>query len=139
MQLTMITQEMVDEEYVSLKKAFEFLVKGLDSKMISWASYGEYDMNVVHEQCSTFGLGNPFGSVHSNVKALFKLRRSDYGMDAPYEGVMGKRSTVLAIEVEMMPMTLQRFSAHTPEHEIGPPYRLKKYLRISMTTYLLDE
>ena len=90
MQLTTITQEMVDEEDVSLRKAFEFLVKGLDSKMISWASYGEYDMNVVHEQCSTFGLGNPFGSVHTNVKALFSDYAGSYGVDAAYEGVMGK-------------------------------------------------
>ena len=44
------TQEMVDEEGVTPKEAFEFLVKELHSKKISWASYGEYDKNMVRKQ-----------------------------------------------------------------------------------------
>lgn len=39
-------------------------------------------------------VGLPLGSVHTNVKALLKLRYSDYmgsyRMDAPYKRVMGK-------------------------------------------------
>jgi inhibitor of KinA sporulation pathway (predicted exonuclease) len=93
-QLTSITQEMVDEEGVTLKGAFEFLVNELDSKKISWASYGEYDKNMVRKQCSIFGLDYPFGDVHTNVKTLFKLRYSNYKgsyrMDAAYRRVMGK-------------------------------------------------
>ena len=93
-QLTTITQEMVDEEGVTLKAAFEFLKKELDSKKISWASYGEYDKNMVRKQCSIFGLRYPFGDVHTNVKTLFKLRYRDYKgyyrMDAAYRRVMGK-------------------------------------------------
>lgn len=93
-QLTTITQEMVDEEGVTLKGAFEFLVKELGSKKISWASYGEHDKNMARKQCRIFGLDYPFRDVHTNVKTLFKLRYSDYrgscGMDAAYKKVMGK-------------------------------------------------
>ena len=85
---------MVNEEDVSLKNAFEFLVKELDSKMISWASYGEHYRNIVRKQCSTFGLGYTFESEHLNVKVLFKLRHSayvgSYGMDVAYWKVIRK-------------------------------------------------
>jgi inhibitor of KinA sporulation pathway (predicted exonuclease) len=93
-QLTTITQEMVDEEGVTLKEAFEFLVKELDSKKISWASYGAYDRNMVRKQCGIFGLDYPFGSVHTNVKTLFNERYKDHkgscGMSDIYRRVMGK-------------------------------------------------
>ena len=57
--LTTITQEMVDEQGITLKETFEFLVKELDSKKISWASYGEYDKKMVRKQCGLFGLDYP--------------------------------------------------------------------------------
>ena len=93
-QLTTITQKMVDDEGVTLKEAFEFLVKELDSKKFSWASYGDYDKNMAYKQCDIFGLYYPFGSVHTNVKTLFKKCYSDHrgscGMKAAYKAVMGK-------------------------------------------------
>ena len=87
------TQEMVDEG-VTPKEAFEFLVKGLHSKKISWASYGEYDKNMLRKQGGMFELDCPFGSVYTNVKTLFKKRYSEYkgnlGMEAAYKAVMPK-------------------------------------------------
>ena len=51
---------------------------------------------MARKQYSTSGLGDPFGSVHTNVKVLFKLRYSDYmesyRTDAPYKRAMGKQT-----------------------------------------------
>ena len=94
-QLTTITQEMVDGEGVTLKEAFDLLVDELGSKSMSWASYGEYDKNMVRRQCGVFGLEYPFGETHTNVKTLFKElysgHRGDYGMASAYKAVFGKQ------------------------------------------------
>lgn len=93
-QLTTITQEMVDTEGVTLKEAFDYLVDELGSKNMSWASYGEYDRNMVRRQCGVFGLAYPFGETHTNVKTLFKElykgHRGNYGMATAYKAVFGK-------------------------------------------------
>ena len=93
-QLTTITQELVDTEGVTLKEAFDFLVDELGSKDVSWASYGEYDKNMVRRQCGVFGLRYPFGGTHTNVKMLFKElykgHRGNYGMATAYTAVFGK-------------------------------------------------
>lgn len=93
-ELTTITQAMVDGEGVTLKEAFEFLVDELGSKSVSWASYGEYDKNMVRRQCEVFGLEYPFGETHTNVKTVFKDvyrgHRGNYGMASAYRVVFGK-------------------------------------------------
>lgn len=93
-QLTTITQEMVETEGVTLKEAFDFLVEELGSKSVSWASYGEYDKNMVRRQCGVFGLQYPFGETHTNVKTMFKElykgHRGNYGMATAYQAVMGR-------------------------------------------------
>jgi inhibitor of KinA sporulation pathway (predicted exonuclease) len=93
-QLTTITQELVDTEGVTLKEAFDFLVDEVGSKSVSWASYGEYDKNMVRRQCRVFGLQYPFGETHTNVKTLFKEvysgYRGNYGMATAYKAVFGK-------------------------------------------------
>jgi inhibitor of KinA sporulation pathway (predicted exonuclease) len=95
-QLTTITQEMVDAEGVTLKEAFDLLVGELGSKSVSWASYGEYDKNMVRRQCRFFGLEYPFGETHTNVKTLFKElyrgHRGNYGMTSAYQAMFGTPS-----------------------------------------------
>jgi inhibitor of KinA sporulation pathway (predicted exonuclease) len=94
-ELTTITQEMVEREGVTLKEAFDFLVDGLGSKGVSWASYGEYDKKMVRRQCEVFGLEYPFGETHTNVKTLFKSvyrgHRGDYGMAKAYKAMFSKQ------------------------------------------------
>jgi inhibitor of KinA sporulation pathway (predicted exonuclease) len=85
---------MVDTEGVTLKEAFDFLVEELGSKNMSWASYGEYDRNMVRRQCGVFNLPYPFGGTHTNVERLFKELykggRGDYGMAVAYTTVFGR-------------------------------------------------
>jgi inhibitor of KinA sporulation pathway (predicted exonuclease) len=90
--LTTITQEMVDSSGVTLKEAFDFLVDSLGSKELSWASYGEYDKEMVRRQCGVFGLEYPFGETHTNVKTVFKTvykgrKGSGLGMARAYAAV----------------------------------------------------
>jgi len=95
-ELTTITQEMLDEEGVSLKEACSILLDEYNSKKRVWASFGDYDRRMVEKDCKAYNLSYPFGKKHINVKVWFALRhklRREGGMakglahlDIPLEG-----------------------------------------------------
>ena len=70
-ELTTITQELLDTNGVSFQEAIAQLVDEYDPDLYTWASYGQYDLNMLKKQCKSFGVSYPMGVEHINVKALF--------------------------------------------------------------------
>jgi inhibitor of KinA sporulation pathway (predicted exonuclease) len=82
-QLTTITQQMLDDEGISLEDANDILREAYDSENYTWASYGAYDLNMFKKQCSKFRIDYPFSNDHINVKQRFaeiKGLRKEVGM-----------------------------------------------------------
>lgn len=86
--LTTITPELLEAEGVTLAEGFEVL-RNLDAANLSWASYGQYDLNMLKRQAHAFNLHYPLRGTHTNVKTLFKEKnprhRGSYGMKTAYE------------------------------------------------------
>ncbi|MEW7293147.1 exonuclease domain-containing protein [Aquimarina sp. 2304DJ70-9] len=70
-ELTTITQEMLDEEGISFEAACEMLRIQYNSTEYTWASYGQYDLNMMKKQCLDIGVDYPLSQNHINVKVLF--------------------------------------------------------------------
>lgn len=70
-ELTTITQDLLDAEGVSFDQAIEKLVDEYQSDLYTWASYGQYDLNMLSKQCKSFGVAYPMGDEHINVKVWF--------------------------------------------------------------------
>ena len=70
-ELTTITQDLLDREGVSFEEAIEMLEKEYQPDQYTWASYGQYDLNMLKKQCAFRKISYPMGSHHVNVKVLF--------------------------------------------------------------------
>lgn len=68
-ELTTLTQRDV-EAGTSLDEACRILRKEYDGPNRIWASYGEYDRDMLQRCCADLGVGYPFGHLHLNVKTL---------------------------------------------------------------------
>jgi inhibitor of KinA sporulation pathway (predicted exonuclease) len=71
MELTTITQDMLDKSGVYFAEAIEMLAEQYDPEHYTWASYGAYDLNMLQKQCKRFNVPYPMGRQHINVKVLF--------------------------------------------------------------------
>ena len=67
-ELTTITQELLDTEGISFEAACTKLRKEYNPKHYTWASYGQYDLNMLKKQCSIRKVEYPMGHDHINVK-----------------------------------------------------------------------
>ncbi len=74
-ELTTLTQEDVNKG-ISYKEACDALVKDFDSQNIPWASYGQYDFNMLERQSKDRNVRNPFSNQYINIKLLFSLMDS---------------------------------------------------------------
>ncbi|WP_353149528.1 3'-5' exonuclease [Chryseobacterium sp.] len=70
-ELTTLTQNMLDSEGILLDDAFDILRAEYDSEELTWASYGNYDLNMLQNQARRFYLDYPMSDDHINVKTLF--------------------------------------------------------------------
>lgn len=70
-ELTTITQELLDEKGISLAKAFEILRTEYQGHQCTWASYGQYDLNMIRKQSKYKDIAYPLSQDHINVKELF--------------------------------------------------------------------
>jgi inhibitor of KinA sporulation pathway (predicted exonuclease) len=87
-ELTTITQDLLDKEGVSFDEAIEMLHQDYQADQYTWASYGQYDLNMLKRQCSFRKLDYPMGSNHINVKELFynvKGLKKKVGMNGALE------------------------------------------------------
>jgi inhibitor of KinA sporulation pathway (predicted exonuclease) len=74
-QLTTITQEMLNNEGISLNEACNFLRKEYNADQYTWASYGEYDLKMMQTQCRIHNIEFPLSQNHINVKSLFAEKK----------------------------------------------------------------
>ncbi len=79
-ELTTITQELLEENGISFQNAIAELVEEYKPDLYTWASYGQYDLNMLKKQCKSFGVPYPMGNDHINVKVLFT---DVYGLQKP--------------------------------------------------------
>lgn len=70
-ELTTITQDLLDQNGVSFEEAINQLVDEYHPDLYTWASYGQYDLNMIKKQCKSFGVSYPMGEEHINVKEYF--------------------------------------------------------------------
>ncbi|MET3038084.1 3'-5' exonuclease [Chryseobacterium sp. NRRL B-14859] len=70
-EITTLTQNMLDSEGILLDDAFDILRAEYDSEELTWASYGNYDLNMLQNQARRFYLDYPMSDDHINVKTLF--------------------------------------------------------------------
>ncbi|PVG02989.1 ribonuclease H-like protein [Serendipita vermifera] len=93
-ELTTITAQLLDEEGMTLKEAYDKLQEEVDSKSYSWGSWGDYDRNMIDRQRRPFGLESPFSSTHYNIKNLYKElypnRPGGYGMNTAFTAALDK-------------------------------------------------
>lgn len=69
-ELTGLTQAEVDSG-ISYAEACEILTRDHRADSRQWVSWGDYDRNQFQRQCVSFGVRYPFGSRHTNAKAVF--------------------------------------------------------------------
>lgn len=70
-ELTTITQQLLDEQGVSFEEAIEMVADQYDPREYTWASYGQYDLNMLRRQCRNRNIPYPMGEDHINVKTFF--------------------------------------------------------------------
>ncbi|MGW5355032.1 exonuclease domain-containing protein [Streptomyces sp. NPDC004031] len=75
-QLTGLTQDEVDGG-TSFAEACRALAATHRAGVLPWASWGDYDRNQFTRQCRHTGTEYPFGSAHTNAKAVFT---ASYGL-----------------------------------------------------------
>ena len=69
--LTTITPEMLDNHGVSLMQACEIIRNDYQGHQYTWASYGQYDLNMMKKECKAKSVSYPLSADHINVKELF--------------------------------------------------------------------
>jgi len=70
-ELTTITQDLLDKNGVSFEEAINALIDEYNPDLFTWASYGQYDLNMLRKQCKSFGIAYPMAENHINVKEYF--------------------------------------------------------------------
>lgn len=79
-ELTTITQDLLDKNGVAFAEAINQLIDEYNPDLYTWASYGQYDLNMLKKQCKSFGISYPMSDEHINVKVLFA---DVYGLQKP--------------------------------------------------------
>ncbi|MCK8520158.1 exonuclease domain-containing protein [Aquimarina sp. D1M17] len=90
-ELTTITQDMLDKDGITFSEACEFIRTEYNGHQNTWASYGQYDLNMLTKQSKYRGIEYPLGKQHINVKTLFsetKGLRKKVGMKGAL-GILG--------------------------------------------------
>ncbi len=70
-ELTTITQDLLDKNGVSFEEAIKQLKDQYQPYLYTWASYGQYDLNMLKNQCRLRDIEYPMRGEHINVKTLF--------------------------------------------------------------------
>ena len=71
MELTTITQTLLDKEGISFTEACNQLVETYNPYQLTWESYGDYDRKMIQLECKHKSVDYPFSQDHINVKELF--------------------------------------------------------------------
>ena len=79
-ELTTITQDLLDKNGVTFEEAIDKLTDEYNPDLYTWASYGQYDINMLKKQCKSFSVPYPMGDEHVNVKVWFGEK---FGLQKP--------------------------------------------------------
>jgi len=79
-ELTTITQDVLDQKGISFEEAINLLKDEYNPNLYTWASYGQYDLNMLKKQCKSFNVPYPMGVQHINVKVSFAEK---FGLQKP--------------------------------------------------------
>lgn len=79
-ELTTITQDLLHKNGVLFEEAINQLIDEYNPDLYTWASYGQYDLNMLKKQCKSFGIPYPMGNDHINVKVHFAEK---FGLQKP--------------------------------------------------------
>jgi len=71
-ELTTLTPAMV-QNGVTFAEACQILRTAYKSRRRLWASWGDYDRNMLHTESARKAVDDPFGNTHLNVKILFAI------------------------------------------------------------------
>lgn len=69
--MTTITTELLDKEGISFSEACTIIREEYNGYHHTWASYGQYDLNMLRKQCQMRKEDYPLAQDHINVKTLF--------------------------------------------------------------------
>ncbi|MEC4048601.1 3'-5' exonuclease [Flavobacterium sp. SUN046] len=70
-ELTTITTELLEQKGILFEEAIAQLTEEYQPDLYTWASYGQYDLNMLKKQCKSFNVPYPMGDEHINVKVWF--------------------------------------------------------------------
>jgi inhibitor of KinA sporulation pathway (predicted exonuclease) len=107
-ELTGLTQGEVDTG-ISYAEACEILTRDHHADSRPWVSWGDYDRNQFQRQCVSFGVRYPFGSRHTNAKAVF----------ADAYGLRRRPGMARALEVAELPLEGRHHSGADDAWNIG--------------------
>lgn len=71
--LTGITKEKLDAEGISLERALKKINSKYSAKYRTYAGYGEFDKEIIENECRLKSIENPFVNDYLNIKTLFSL------------------------------------------------------------------
>ncbi|MFD1602490.1 exonuclease domain-containing protein [Flavobacterium artemisiae] len=72
-QLTGITNEKLQIEGTSLEKALKKINSKYSVKYRTFAGYGDFDQEILEQECKAKAIENPFRNDYLNIKTLFNL------------------------------------------------------------------
>lgn len=67
-ELTTITQKLLDKKSVLFEEAINQLIDEYNPDLYTWASYGQYDLNMLKKQCKSFGITYPISKQKNNSR-----------------------------------------------------------------------
>ncbi|TAF31480.1 MAG: DNA polymerase III [Cytophagales bacterium] len=71
--LTSITAEMLNEQGITFTEAIQQILDLYKPQRITWASWGDYDRNMLKQSCTLENTIYPFGKTHLNIKSAAAL------------------------------------------------------------------
>ena len=87
-ELTTLTQELLEENGVTLEEAVDKLINEYKSNKVIWGSWGNYDRNQFKKDCERKRVKYPFSDNHFNIKPLFSFKfgkNKDFGVSSALE------------------------------------------------------
>jgi len=72
-ELTSLTTELLEKEGVTFTEACKILKNEYQANDLPWASYGNYDKNMMTNQCKSRSIVYPLSEDHINVKTEFSI------------------------------------------------------------------
>lgn len=71
-ELTGITPQLIKEKGIHFEEACEKIRSEYGSSSLTWAGFGDFDKEMILQQCDYFGIENPFSKNYLNIMNQFR-------------------------------------------------------------------